>query len=387
MSEDEKNRQIKTGGLFKIGELARAADTSLSTVKFYVKEGLVRPVCKTGRNMAYYDPSAATTIRRIRMLQRERFYPLSVIKRLLASGADDALDLELLDAIHKFDPETDARLVSAGEAAKRTGLTPSQITALVQGGLIHSDADGRKHEFSASDLGIMTLIRRRMDAGIPFEQSARAFAIYERALREAAAADVDSFVAGALMVRDFTADTGARMIRVSDETLDAFVALKRKELNREYGARRIDDLSRFETALTSALPRLAEVLRTSGFPDEAALCRSALEGKPADCAETDAATARYWGFVRDAGGDIAQSIAQSVHSRAWFASHRPERGRGGLAAHCLRVCWLTLAPAVLECAEAAREARADFASYAHGLPGGDAVSDAVLNVLDHMRGE
>ena len=136
-----------------------------------------------------------------------------------------------------------------------------------------------------------------------------------------------------------------------------------------------------------SLPRLAEVLRTSGFPDEAALCRSALEGKPADCAETDAATARYWGFVRDAGGDIAQSIAQSVHSRAWFASHRPERGRGGLAAHCLRVCWLTLAPAVLECAEAAREARADFASYAHGLPGGDAVSDAVLNVLDHMRGE
>ena len=163
MSEDEKKRQIKTGGLFKIGELARAADISLSTVKFYVKEGLVRPVCKTGRNMAYYDPSAATTIRRIRMLQRERFYPLSVIKRLLASGADDALDLELLDAIHKFDPETDARLVSAGEAAKRTGLTPSQITALVQGGLIHSDADGRKHEFSASDLGIMTLIRRRME--------------------------------------------------------------------------------------------------------------------------------------------------------------------------------------------------------------------------------
>jgi len=66
-------------GLLKIGELAKAAGVSVPTVKFYIKEGLIRPVCKTRRNMAYYDPAGVTAIGMIRMLQRERFYPLSVI--------------------------------------------------------------------------------------------------------------------------------------------------------------------------------------------------------------------------------------------------------------------------------------------------------------------
>lgn len=77
---------VARNGLLKVGELARQADTSLSTVKFYVKEGLIRPVLKTGRNMAYYDPSCIETIQLIRTLQRERYYPLSVIKRLAPVG-------------------------------------------------------------------------------------------------------------------------------------------------------------------------------------------------------------------------------------------------------------------------------------------------------------
>ena len=51
------NRE-QTEGLLKIGALARAAGVSVSTVKFYAKEGLIRAAVKTGRNMAYYDPGA-----------------------------------------------------------------------------------------------------------------------------------------------------------------------------------------------------------------------------------------------------------------------------------------------------------------------------------------
>ena len=34
-----------TASLLKIGELAKAADVSVSTLKYYVKEGLIAPAC------------------------------------------------------------------------------------------------------------------------------------------------------------------------------------------------------------------------------------------------------------------------------------------------------------------------------------------------------
>ena len=80
-------KKEQTAGLMKAGELAKAAGVSVSTVKFYAKEGLIRAAVKTGRNMAYYDPACVETIQRIRTLQRERFYPLSVIKGLLETPA------------------------------------------------------------------------------------------------------------------------------------------------------------------------------------------------------------------------------------------------------------------------------------------------------------
>ena len=95
----------------------------------------------------------------------------------------------------------------------------------------------------------MALAKRRLDAGIPIEQTVRSFSIYEKALREAVSAEVDDFAAGALMSQNVTAEAGARMIRVSDETLDTFIALRRKALNREYGSRRLEDMARFEQAL------------------------------------------------------------------------------------------------------------------------------------------
>ena len=94
---------MKQGELLRIGELAKEAGVSLTTVKFYAKEGLIRPARKTGRNMAYYDRSCISAIALIRKLQRERYYPLSVIKRLMEAAPVERVELELLDAIHKVD--------------------------------------------------------------------------------------------------------------------------------------------------------------------------------------------------------------------------------------------------------------------------------------------
>ncbi len=130
----------------------------------------------------------------------------------------------MLDAIHKVDlpdsemPNPEERL-PLSEAARRTELTARQIARLTECGALAPVREGRRKLYSADDLGVMALAKRRLDAGIPFEQTVRSFSIYENALREAVRAEVDDFTSGALMSGSVTAEAGTRMIRVSDETL------------------------------------------------------------------------------------------------------------------------------------------------------------------------
>lgn len=373
------NERKTTENLMKIGELAEAAGVSVSTVKFYVKEGLIRAACKTGRNMAYYDPACVSTIGMIRMLQKERFYPLSVIKRLLESSPAQGMELELLDAIHKVDYKSSGNLTPPGEAAKSTRLSPAQMQALIDAGVVSLSADGRRRGFSKSDLGVMTLVRRRMDAGIPFSQSVESFSIYERALRQAAQADVDA-MAAALMVPDFTAEAGAQRIRVSDETLDAFIALKRKEFNRAYGSRRLEDLDRFERRLHGALREIGAALSRHALSAEAMLCAAVEAGCETGLPPLDEAAGYFWSFARD--GDIARCIADSVRSRAYFEALLPAGG-GAVTAWCLKASWLSLAPSVLNCGAAARAAQT---ALAEGLPDSSLAAE-IRKILEEIGGQ
>ena len=374
-------KKEQTAGLMKAGELAKAAGVSVSTVKFYAKEGLIRASLKTGRNMAYYDPSCVETIQRIRKLQRERFYPLSVIKGLLENGGAEKAEFDLLDAIHKSGGETGAPR-PLGDAAHAAGLSHAQAAALAEAGLIDTEGTGRRQTVLPSGQAVMALVGRRLEAGIPFEQSLRAFTIYQEALDRAAAADVDSFVAGVLMARTFTAETGANMIRVSDETLDAFIDIRRREMNRAYGSHRLEDLDRFARRLTAALPAMEAALREAGFPEAAALCADAGEQGAALPQVTD----RFWGFARWAKGDIARAIAEALSGRQYFTETRPAgEGAEALASWCMGVAWLTLAPEVLDCAGAAAAAWEEFRAVLSRL-GAPALADRLHKDLDGIGG-
>ncbi len=352
-------KQSRADGLVRIGELARQAGTSLSTVKYYVKEGLIRPACKTGRNMAYYEPACADVIRLIRTLQKERYYPLSVIRKLLETMPPDQLDLELLDAIHKVDGGGAGGVRTAAEAARTTGLTAAQIAALQEAGLIALRSEGRRQVYGGEDLELMELVRRRLEAGIPLEQSIRALSIYDRALDRAAREDVDAFTLGVLMAPDGgrEAQAGARMIRVSDETLDDFVRLRRRSYNRLYGSRRLEQLEAFAAALARALAALPALLTAAGQPEAAGQCEAMAAGRPTGLPALDEAAARYRS-IDAAGGDIAWSIVCCARSRDYFSVLDPETaGDGKVAACCLKAAWLCLAPEILGCGRWAQEAR------------------------------
>ena len=148
-------KEEKTAGLVKIGELAKVTGVSVSTLKFYVKEGLLEPKCKTGKNMSWYDPACADTIRTIRALQKERFYPLSVIKELLKGGQGER-EMALLDAIHKVDYRSDNTLLGLGEAVRRSRLSAQEITRLSEAGLISVGAGGSRPVYTQTDLSDRT---------------------------------------------------------------------------------------------------------------------------------------------------------------------------------------------------------------------------------------
>lgn len=356
-------KELPTKDLVKIGTLAKMTGTSVSTLKFYVKEGLLEPRCKTGKNMSWYDPACADTIRTIRALQKERFYPLSVIRQLLKAGPAER-EIALLDAIHKVDYRSDNTLIGLGEAVRQSRLSPQQIGQLSEAGLIDTEVGKTAHTFTQADLGVMLLVRRRLDAGIPFDQTLESFRVYAGALRRAVSADINGFIAGAILTPGFTAEMGTQLIRVSDETLDAFVDLKRKEYNRIYGSGSLEDLYRFETLLTRGIAAVLPLLQNAGLHQDAALCAAVLTGERTGIPALDRACAMFRSIDGEAGSGIGPRIARCAAARDYFSTVDPLcAGTAALAVWCTQLCWLRLAPEILNCGAAADHAWDALTAY------------------------
>ncbi len=113
--------------LLKISQLAQKAGVSTPTVKHYVREGLIPRPVKTSRNMAYYSEADIHRIRLVKKLQKEKFLPLEVIKRLLDKG--ESFDEELpppasQDKSKTYLPDLDAIQRAASRIAPYAHRTP-----------------------------------------------------------------------------------------------------------------------------------------------------------------------------------------------------------------------------------------------------------------------
>ena len=120
--------------------------------------------------MAYYDRACVNTIGVIRKLQRERYYPLSVIKRLMESAPVEQVELELLDAIHKADAPDPGERVTLSEAARRSGLTTKQIARLAECGALAPVREGRQKFYSTDDLGVLALANAAWTPAFPLNK-------------------------------------------------------------------------------------------------------------------------------------------------------------------------------------------------------------------------
>ena len=336
-----------TEGLIRMSELAKLSGVSASTIKYYVKEGLVEIAYKTGPNMAYYHPDSVARVKRIKMLQTEKYYPLAVIKRLIDSNEFGVHEIELLDVIHKTGRDNSAARYSLSEALRLSGLNREQAETLVRQGVITPVREGRRRMFRESDCRMLALVKTRLDAGIPFEQTLAAFKAYADVLCSAAEQDIEGLISSTLL--DSARDTRSivRIIRTSDDTLNEFIMLKRYEFNSAVGSDRIAALGSFIAAFSAYLTGLCQLLRASGYGAQADLLDRALRKETPGGADSPLSAAAL--VMRQANSGLA--LALSACSKANGVLRRPlpndngvEGDADALLNSCLHLGWSTLSP-------------------------------------------
>lgn len=135
----EKRRETGTGSMargLRMKELTGATGLPKSAILHYMAQGLLPEPVKTGRNMAYYDPSCVERINFIKTIQGRYSFPLGKIRELLSlrdQGKDIAPLIQLSEAIFG---SSDRSLFNMVDFCAATGLDARQVRSLLKNGLL-----------------------------------------------------------------------------------------------------------------------------------------------------------------------------------------------------------------------------------------------------------
>ena len=123
----------------KIGEIAKKSGVPPSTIRYYVRQGLLPEHDKVNKSMAYYDERCIENILAIRHLQERKYFPLSVIKNILRR-MDQGLSLEeaeaIEDAVFGAQPVTPDNLMDKARFLEASGLTNDELLTALKIGLM-----------------------------------------------------------------------------------------------------------------------------------------------------------------------------------------------------------------------------------------------------------
>ena len=152
--------------LLKIGELAKLSGVPMATLKFYLREGLIKPTRKSGQTMAWYDPSVVERIRSIRELQERQFLPLDVIRETIDKTTQAEDDHAITEAIASVLLRRGGTRSRGVEELLANGAKPAELEWLRAAGLAVPDAEGRYH---GDDLALLSTLGRARSSGLAAE--------------------------------------------------------------------------------------------------------------------------------------------------------------------------------------------------------------------------
>jgi DNA-binding transcriptional MerR regulator len=152
-----------TAAEIRVEEVARRAEVSVDTIRFYQKRQLLPPPRREGR-VAWYGDDHLDRLARIKQLQREGF-SLAVIRRLLV-GELDPSDVPLAAAVAGAQAG-DAELLTLDELAARVGVPAALLEAVAREGLILPQQRDGRTGYTEGDADVLRAGLRLLEAGFP----------------------------------------------------------------------------------------------------------------------------------------------------------------------------------------------------------------------------
>jgi DNA-binding transcriptional MerR regulator len=179
---------------WRVEDLARQADVSVDTIRFYQKRRLLPSPEREGR-VAWYGADHLDRLGRIRELQAEGL-TLALIARLLA-GEIDATDVPLAAAVATADAEEREEFLSLPQLAERSGVPLSLLEAVAREGLLLPRMHDGAECYTSADVAIVQQGLSLLERGLPLPELlalAREHTIATRAVAERAVALFDEHV-------------------------------------------------------------------------------------------------------------------------------------------------------------------------------------------------
>lgn len=131
----------------RISDLGRKTGLPVTTIKFYLREGLLRPGEPTGRNQARYGESHLRRLGLIRALTTVGRLDLTSVRTLLSAVEDERVPLaELYEAVHRAVAYAHAHALSTEtetESIDQANVEVDQFIARL-GWKVGPDAPGRE---------------------------------------------------------------------------------------------------------------------------------------------------------------------------------------------------------------------------------------------------
>ena len=226
----------------RISQLAELSGVTVPTIRYYLNEGLLPPPVKTGKTMAYYDPACVARIRLIKRLQRERFLPIEVIKRLIDAGEIPREESEIGQVLTKSDlfRETEGS-VRAEDLAASTGYPVDKIRRMSRSGLVtpRKGADGLCYD--ALDAELVKLVKKREAAGLSLAFTLRSVAMYRDAIESVVRTNTRRVLTH--LMTDVPVEDMGGVLREVEDSLDALVLLLRQKTVRRINEAAVGELN------------------------------------------------------------------------------------------------------------------------------------------------
>ncbi len=194
-------KKLLPPGLVKISRLAALSGVPASTIKHYVRLGLLpQPVTRPNKQMAYYDEGLVDRIRAIKILQSERFLPLPTILRILGEPPRPGEQRgEEQRAQHLSSLEPALRPPPSGWLSRRELVGGFQVSerdleTLERGGLIQVTlGETGEAGYADTDLEILRVVHETRAAGLEHMFPMEILEPYVGAVRQLVRLEIDLF--------------------------------------------------------------------------------------------------------------------------------------------------------------------------------------------------